>query len=561
MLRAASDQPTDKSSARRPPTLKCVLSASAVSLSRGGQTILNQVSLSVGSRSRIGLVGPNGIGKTTLLRVLAGLEKPEEGRVERAPTTLTVGYLPQEVDAVPGETLRAYLARRTGVADAGAELDRLTEAMAADADTDAVDDYTAALERFLALGGDDFDARAGEVCADVGLPADRLDLALTALSGGQAARAALAAILLARFDVFLLDEPTNNLDFAGLDRLERFFDGLPGGVVVVSHDRDFLDRTVNRIVELQEQSHQAVEYAGGWSDFVAARDLARSQQYAAHDKSQAERRELLDRARTQREWSQQGVAKQKKRPKDNDKAQRGFMKDRTEKQASKLRATETKLARLETVDKPWEGWQLRLSLAPAARSGDVVARLDGAVVQRGSFTLGPIDLEVAWQERVAILGPNGSGKTTLLRALLGDLPLAAGTRSLGPGVVVGEMDQGRGLYASDEPLLDGFLRETGLTLAEARSLLAKFALEAEHVGRPGSQLSPGERSRAILATLMSRGVNCLVLDEPTNHLDLAAIEQLESALDAFDGTLLVVTHDRRFLDALHVTRTIEVSAS
>ncbi|MDQ1437960.1 MAG: hypothetical protein QOK43_1589 [Acidimicrobiaceae bacterium] len=536
-----------------------VLSASNVSLARGGQVILDAVSLSVGPRSRMGLVGPNGIGKTTLLRVLAGLEKPDEGRVERAPAGLTVGYLPQEPDAREGETLLAYLARRTGVTEASDELDRLTERLAHD--PDALDDYSAALEHFLALGGDDLETRAAEVCADVGLSVDRLHVPVGSLSGGQAARAALAAILLARFDVFLLDEPTNNLDFAGLDRLERFLDGLPGGVVVVSHDRAFLDQAVDRIVELQEHSHQAVEYAGGWSDYVAGRDLARSQQYASFGKYQAEKRGLLDRARTQRDWAQQGVTKAKKKPRDNDKAQRGFVTNRTEKQASKLKITERRLERLDAVDKPWEGWQLRLSLAPAARSGDVVARMDGAVVERGSFRLGPIDVEVAWQERLAILGPNGSGKTTLLRAILGDLPLTAGTRWLGPGVVVGEMDQARHLAESDEPMLDDFLRRTGLPLAEGRSLLAKFGLEAEHMQRPAGRLSPGERSRAILATLMARGVNCLVLDEPTNHLDLAAIEQLESALDAFDGTLLVVTHDRRFLEALHVTRTISLGQS
>ena len=537
-----------------------MLSASNVSLSRGGQTILDAVSLSVGGRSRIGLVGPNGIGKTTLLRVMAGLERPDDGRVERAPASLTVGYLPQEPDARPGETLIAYLARRTGVAAASAELDRWTERLAED--QEGIEAYSAALDAFLALGGDDLEARAGEVCADVGLPADRLGVEVGALSGGQAARAALAAILLARFDVFLLDEPTNNLDFAGLDRLERFLDGLPGGVVVVSHDRAFLDRTVSRIVELQEHSHQAVEYAGGWSDYVAARELARSQQYAAFEKYQTERRELVDRARTQRDWAEQGVAKQKKRPRDHDKAQAGFFQNRTEKQAAKLRITEKRLERLErseAVDKPWEGWQLRLSLAPSARSGDVVARLTGSVVRRGSFVLGPVDLEIGWQERVALLGPNGSGKTTLLRALLGDLPLEAGTRWMGPGVVVGEMDQARDLYLGDEPLLSAFLRRTGLPLAEGRSLLAKFGLVADHVDRPGSQLSPGERTRAILATLMAAGVNCLVLDEPTNHLDLAAIEQLESALESFDGTLLVVTHDRRFLESLHVSRTVELA--
>jgi ATPase subunit of ABC transporter with duplicated ATPase domains len=543
------------------------LTAFGISLSRGGQVVLDDVSLLVGPHTRTGLVGPNGIGKTTLLRVLAGLEKPDSGTVERSPRTLTVGYLPQEPDAHAGETLRAYLARRTGVADAAHELDRLTDLLADDASH--VDAYSEALERFLALGGDDLDARAAQACVDVGLDPDRLDVEVGALSGGQGARAALAAILLSRFDVFLLDEPTNNLDFAGLDRLEQFLDALPGGVVVVSHDRAFLDRTVTRIVELQEESHRAVEYAGGWSEFVAARELARAQQYEAFDKYQSTRRELTDRIRTQREWSDKGVSKQKKRPRDHDKAQQGFFKDRTEKQAAKVRASERALQRLDTVDKPWEGWELRLSLAPAARSGDVVARLDGAVVQRaraagsgehGAFVLGPIDLEVRWQERVAILGPNGSGKTTLLRALLGELPLTAGTRWLGPGVVVGEMEQGRGAYGDDDTLLATFMASTGLVVSEARSLLAKFALGADHVERAGASLSPGERTRAILATLMARGVNCLVLDEPTNHLDLAAIEQLESALDAFDGTLLLVTHDRRFLEAVHVTRTVTLPA-
>ncbi|HVM01980.1 MAG TPA: ABC-F family ATP-binding cassette domain-containing protein [Acidimicrobiales bacterium] len=535
-----------------------MLTASAVTRLRGGRTVLDAVSLRVGPRSRIGIVGPNGVGKTTLLRVLAGLEEPDGGRVERAPATLTVGYLPQETDARPGETLRAYLARRTGVAAAGAELDRLTEAMAAD--PAAVDAYSEALERFLALGGGDLDARAGDVVAGVGLPADRLDVEVGALSGGQAARAALAAVLLARFDVFLLDEPTNNLDFAGLDRLEGFLDGLAGGVALVSHDRAFLDRTVERIVELGQRDHRAVEYAGGWSDYVAARRLARAQQYAAHGRNQAQRRELADRARTQRQWAHQGVARAKRDPKDNDKAQRGFAKNRTEKQASKLRATERRLERLEDVDKPWEGWQLRLSLAPSARSGDVVARLDGAVVERGSFTLGPVDLEVRWQERVAVLGPNGSGKTTLLRALLGEVPLAAGARWLGPGVVVGAMDQSRMAPAGGETVLGAFLAATGLPVPDGRSLLAKFALGAADVDRPAAELSPGERSRGILATLMARGVNCLVLDEPTNHLDLPAIEQLEEALGAFEGTLLVVTHDRRFLEALHVTRTVGLEA-
>jgi ATPase subunit of ABC transporter with duplicated ATPase domains len=504
----------------------------------------------------MGVVGPNGIGKSTLLRILAGLEAADGGSVERSPASLTVGYLAQEADAAPGEALRPYLARRTGVAAAEADLDRLAAALAGD--PALVDEYSEALDRFVALGGGDFDARAASVAADLGLPGDRFDVALGDLSGGQAARARLAAVLLARFDVFLLDEPTNDLDFAGLDRLERFVQGLPGAVVVVSHDRAFLDRTVDRIVELEEESHQAVEFAGGWSEYVAARALARAQQEEAYRRYVDERRALTERIRTQRSWSEHGIRTAKKRPRDHDKAQRGFFANRTERQAGKVRASEQRLARLEAVDKPWEGWQLRLELAPARRSGDVVARLDEATVRRGPFVLGPFDLEVRWRDRLAVLGANGSGKSTLLGAVLGDLALASGRRYVGPGVVFGQLDQRRSRLAGNGPILASFMAETGVVQEEARSLLAKFGVGAEHVGRAASGLSPGERTRVLLAALMATGVNCLVLDEPTNHLDVPAIEQLEQALDQFEGTLIVVTHDRWLLESLDFTRTIAV---
>jgi ATPase subunit of ABC transporter with duplicated ATPase domains len=221
---------------------------------------------------------------------------------------------------------------------------------------------------------------------------------------------------------------------------------------------------------------------------------------------------------------------------------------------------ERAIGRLEQVDKPWEGWELRLDIADAGRSGDVVARLDGAVVHRGGFVLGPVDVEVHYGDRVAIVGANGSGKTTLLAALLGRVPLDAGERYLGPAVVVGELDQARQRLAPNRPLLDAFLAATGLTVPEARSLLAKFGLGAEAVNRPPSRLSPGERTRAGLALFQATGVNCLVLDEPTNHLDLPAIEQLENALERFTGTLLLVSHDRRLLDAVATTRVVEVAS-
>jgi ATPase subunit of ABC transporter with duplicated ATPase domains len=534
-----------------------VLHADHVSRHHGAQTVLDDVSLTVGPESRIGVVGPNGIGKSTLLRILAGLEEPDAGAVRRSPASTTVGWLPQEPDAHAGEVLRAYLARRTGVAAAEAELERLTAAMAGD--PSLVEAYSEALERFLALGGDDFEARAMTVLAEVGMPADRIDVPVGALSGGQAARAALAAILLARVDVLLLDEPTNNLDFDGLDLLERFVDGAPGAIVVVSHDRAFLDRCATRIVEITEEHHRAVEYAGGWTDYLAAKALGRSQQRDAFERYSAERGRLTERAHTQRQWSERAVKTAKKKATDNDKILRKRGTERSEKQASKVRATEKAIGRLTVVEKPWEGWRLALDLGGGARSGDVVARLQGAVVERGSFTLGPVDLEIGWAERVAVLGPNGAGKSTLIGALLGTVPLVAGTRHLGPGVVVGELDQARGRFDGPATVVATMMAATTMPMDEVRSLLAKFGLGADHATRAGKDLSPGERTRAQLALLMAEGVNCLVLDEPTNHLDLPAIEQLEQAVGSFEGTLVLVTHDRRFLEQVEVTRTVSLA--
>ncbi|MEX2292981.1 MAG: ABC-F family ATP-binding cassette domain-containing protein [Acidimicrobiales bacterium] len=523
----------------------------------GSQVVLGGVSLSVTPDVRIGIVGPNGIGKSTLLRILAGIELPDDGVVSRSPATTTVGWLPQEPDAQLGETLRAYLARRTGVAAANLALDDATAAMGGDAES--IDTYSAALGHFLAIGGDDLDARTGAVLAQVGLPVDRLDVEVGHLSGGQAARAALAAILLSRQDVLLLDEPTNDLDFAGLDLLESFVTSTPAAVVTVSHDRAFLDRVASRIVEIRLPAHDAVEHAGGWTDFVASRELLRTQQQQGYEKFTAERDRLQSRQQTQRDWAITGVKNAKTKKTDNDKFVAHFRSESSEKMAGKVKATEKAIERLEVVDKPWEPWQLQLELKASTRAGDVVARLDRAVVELGTFRLGPIDLEIAWQDRVAILGPNGSGKTTLLRAILGEVELSGGERWLGPGVQVGLLDQRRFRYGGDQPLLRSFMDTTGMDRSETRSLLAKFGLGAEHIDRAGADLSPGERTRALLAELMAQGVNCLVLDEPTNHLDLEAIEQLESALARFDGSLLLVTHDRAFLEAVDVTRTIDLA--
>jgi ATPase subunit of ABC transporter with duplicated ATPase domains len=214
---------------------------------------------------------------------------------------------------------------------------------------------------------------------------------------------------------------------------------------------------------------------------------------------------------------------------------------------------------LEPAEKPWEGWELRFAIGEAPRAGAVVARLDSVVMRRGSFRLGPVDLEISWGERIALAGPNGSGKTTLVQGLLGRVPLESGNRWIGPSVVVGELDQAGGALGANAALLAAFMNLTRLDTASARSLLAKFGLGTDQVLRPVESLSPGERTRAELAVLQARGVNFLVLDEPTNHLDLPAVEELEEAIAGYAGSLLVITHDRRLLSSLDIDRTVRVN--
>ena len=532
-----------------------------VSLSFGPSQILSQVSFVIGSDARVGVIGPNGSGKSTLLRVLAGELTADRGVVELSPPQATVGYVAQERERSDEETVEGVLARRTGVGAASAELD-LASAALGDASAASADRYATALDRWLALGGGDFDVRVPEVLADVGLAGEMRTRRLAELSGGQLARVGLAAILLGRYDVLLLDEPTNDLDFAGLELLERFVTSRRGAVVVVSHDRAFLERTVTSVVELAEHPHTASVFAGGFASYQAERATRRAHAEEDYELYAAKKGDLEERARRQRQWAAAGRAKAKKRPSDHDVAQRDFRLNRTEKLASKVRISERALDRLEEVEKPFESWQLHLEIAAAPRGSDVVARLDSAVIERGTFRLGPIDFELRYGDRVAITGPNGSGKTTLIEALLGRMALSKGTQHLGKSVVLGELDQLRSVVSTNAPLLDAFRSALGepRPTAELRSLLAKFGLGADHVARAANTLSPGERTRALLALFMAKGVNLLVLDEPTNHLDLPAIEQLESALESYEGTLILVSHDRRLLESVATKVSIDLEA-
>jgi ATPase subunit of ABC transporter with duplicated ATPase domains len=535
------------------------LTARSLSLSRGRATVLDDVDLALTPGWRIGLVGPNGVGKSTLLRVLSGELRPDSGTVATSPPRALVGYLPQEPERRSAETVDAFLARRTGVAAASIELDAATAELARGGQ-DADDRYSVALDRWLAIGAADFATRVGEVWAELGLAAGVGEQPTATLSGGEAARVSLASLLLSRFDVFLLDEPTNDLDLDGLARLEAWAGSLEAGTVIVSHDREFLRNTVTHVAELDQFTHRITMYSGGWDAYMTERELAAQHARERYEEYAEKRANLRARAQREREWASQGLSRAKKRPDDNDKNIKHFKINQTEQLAGRAARTERAIERLEVVDEPREPWRLRLTFGQAPRSGAIVARLTDVIARNGGFTLGPVSLTIGAGERVAIVGANGSGKTTLLEVILGRLEPESGEVHRGPSVIVGELAQGRLQLRDADTILDAFTRETAMTLVDARTLLAKFGIGPGEVARSTASLSPGERTRAVLALLMAKGTNCLVLDEPTNHLDLPAIEQLEIALDAFRGTVLLVTHDRALLRGVRLTRTIEMRA-
>ncbi|SEP88687.1 ABC-F family ATP-binding cassette domain-containing protein [Lentzea albida] len=532
-----------------------VLTARNISLSFGPRTVISEVDFSVSPGDRVGLIAPNGVGKSTLLRLLAGELPPETGSVS---STGTVAHLTQETLHQAGESLRGHLARRSGVARAEQWLQREAEALAEGGGAE----YSDAFDHWTAIGAGDFDERADVVCEHLGLRADLLDgREPDELSGGQQARLRLAAVLLTRADVLLLDEPTNDLDAAGLDLLENHVNGYQGAIVLVSHDREFLARTTTAIAELDEFSHGITVFGGGWDAYVEEKANAERRAREEYDAYSAKRDSLVQRSRQVKEWSRQGVHRANSAKARRDEPDENIRAGRTqaaENTASRSSVVDRQLARLEEVEEPREAWQLRLTLPSAGRGSSVAFTLRQAVVRRGDVTLGPVDLTIGAGERWRITGPNGSGKSTLLGALLGRLPLLEGDRSIGPGVVVGEVDQLRAEFASDTSALRIVADASGLQDVEVRTLLAKFRLGADAVLRPARELSPGERTRAGLALLQARGTNCLVLDEPTNHLDLPAIEQLEQALETYAGTLLLVTHDRRLASAVRVDHEINV---
>lgn len=533
------------------------LHLSGVAASFGARPLFSGLDLTVAAGDVIAVVGPNGAGKSTLLRMIAGEHSVEIGHIAASPPDAAVGFLPQTTPDA-NESIVDYAGRRTGVSAAYALYEAATEALAA-GEQGADTRFAAALDRWLALGGADLDVRLAETLARLGFEVD-LERPLGTLSGGQAARAALASVLVSQFDVLLLDEPTNNLDADGLAELTAFVRDVDAPVLIASHDRSFVDAVATAVLELDLAQQRVQLYPGGWSDYREAKALGVRHQIEEREAYEAQRDALVSYARKQDEWARMGRVKVDREVKLA--GRRGLpaidrkpAEDKARKQDQKAARARAAVKRLDAPEPMRKEWRLQYSIAEAGPPTDVVVALDTVTARTGDLVVGPVSTNVRRGSRVALMGPNGSGKSTLLRAILSGEP-TSGRLSWGARTVVGVLDQDRSATSGDGPLLEVVMATLGSAdAAETRTLLAKFGLGAEHVLRPCSSLSLGERTRAALAVLQGRAVNVLVLDEPTNHADVEAIEQLQRALESFGGTLLLVTHDAALLDALDVDAT------
>ena len=522
-----------------------MLTANQITKRYGDQVILSKVTLIVNPGERVGLIGPNGCGKTTLLRIIAGEEAPTAGSVSFTPPDLRLGYLPQGLEPPPGATVGDVLypqARRLEALEA--DLERLGRRLADAPDDPAViDAYSTTLEAIERLGALVAPDSGAAILAGLDLDHLGLDDPADILSGGQKTRLGLARLLLAGPQLLLLDEPTNHLDISALEWLERWLAAYPGAVLIVSHDRTFLDRTVNRIVALDPATHEAASYAGNYTAYVEAVVKARDRLWSQY------RDQVVEAERLKRDARQTMARAVRKENATRDSTQRRYAKKVAKRAKAKEKRLERYLDSDERVEKPGLAWQMKLDFADVSPGSQEVLRLEDLAVgyDRAAPLLSDLDLLLRAGERVALLGANGIGKTTLIKTIMGELSPLAGRVRFGASTRPGYLSQEQATLDPASNALDTILGAAAMSETDARSFLHYFLFAGDDVFVPVASLSYGERARLMLATLVAQGCNLLVLDEPINHLDVPSRERFEQAMRAYDGTVLAVVHDRYFV--------------
>ncbi len=518
----------------------------------GDLKVLDRINFNINRGDRAGLIGPNGCGKTTLLRILAGEMAPDSGSVQKSPASMRVGHLPQALAFRPGATVGDVLRAAQGERVAAeSRLAALAEAVASSAGERlqvALADYDRALAEFQALGGSRLQADADAVLAGLGMADVAQDTPVAVLSGGQKTRLGMARLLLTEPDLLLLDEPTNHLDISALSWLEEYLASYTGAMVIVSHDRTFLDRSTNRTLALDDATHSLRKYAGNYTSYAMAMDRDLESQWVAY-REQQERIQKLEGSIRKLSGQARGIEGETIHF-----HYRRIAKDLARRAVVQRARLERMLASEDLASKPGISWKMKLEFTDVPRSGqDALLVSDLRMGFGDRVLLEDVNLHLGYGERAVLIGPNGAGKTTLLRCITGQLQPWSGSIQLGRGVRLGYMSQEQETLDPSTTPLELIRATAPLDETEARSFLHYFLFAGDEVFVPVGQLSFGERSRLALALLVVQGCNFLLLDEPINHLDIPSRESFERAIARFEGTLLAVVHDRYFIERLATT--------
>jgi ATP-binding cassette subfamily F protein 3 len=517
-----------------------------VSKSFGDKLIFEKVSFALSSGERVGLIGPNGCGKTTLLKIILGEVEPDTGSARLSPATIQIGYLAQALEHAQDETVGQVMKKAIGgMIEAEQRLDTLSARMAtAMGDTleRLLAEYDQVLNTFERLGGYSIEARAATVLAGLDLDGLDVDTPVEILSSGQRTRLGLARLLLASPKLLLLDEPTNHLDLGALEWLEDYLQRYEGALLIVSHDRAFLDATVSAILELDPLTHTVTEYPGTYSDYIEAKQQAEEKQWAAYKDQQAQIARLEGTLAAKKGYAQsieRGTI---------DFAPRKIAKGIARRAVVQQRRIQRLLDSEERIDKPQRSWQVKLEFENTPASGRDVLHLEGVGMGFGELELfRDVDLTLRLGERIALMGPNGSGKTTLARLILGELEPWTGRVRLGSGVKLGYYAQEQEGMALDTTPYEAIRNVAPMGQTETRSFLHDFLFSGDEVFVPVGSLSLGEWARLSLARLVAQGCNFLLLDEPINHLDIPSRSHFEQAIVTFQGAVLAIVHDRYFV--------------
>ncbi len=527
-----------------------------ISKSYNGKDILNNISFSINEKEKIGIIGHNGVGKTTLLRIISGEEEPDTGEILREENIL-IGYFKQEFTIhEENYDIESFIKKYIGIDVLEARLHELENEM--DYDQNKIDEYCNIQNEYIRLDGYNISYKLDKVLLGLGLNQEIKSKKIKKLSGGQKEKVMLAAVLLKGTDLLILDEPTNNLDLKSIEWLEKYLKETQCPIMIVSHDRKFLDDIVTKIIEIDYFTRNLIEYPGNYSEYKKFKQQQEEAKLKRYQEQQEKIGDFKKSINQKKEWAQKG---NKQEVSDKDKLARGYLRNRSQILASNAKKIENQISQMEIMDRPKIKNKLNIEIPNSKKEGntDIIAK-DLVSGYDNGFKTEPINLHIKYGERIVITGDNGSGKSTFLKTLIGEQKQIDGQISIGNGIKIGYISQDtkeQNNESIEEYVMNSLKNQKIDNSSIIYTVLNQFNFDYEERTKKYSILSPGERTRLKLAVFSLKDINTLIFDEPTNHLDIEALEAIEEVLKDFNGTVIAISHDRQFIKNIYPNKILE----